>query len=199
MRALRIIWKHEVKQAYKIARILVETKRTEFGWRTLLLPYFLLEYGRFRKNLYLTRKNILFTKRMARDATENILSGKEKGWEIRLIEVKTKKLLDEGRRGYYSEKIRRKQLHEIELLINHYCDLLNSGGSTYRQIIQKTYPSKETYLTFLKKLEKEEKEVIKASISSTRIGSKKERTMWFAKVEETVRNVRSEEVKMIFP
>lgn len=40
--------------------------------------------------------------------------------------------------------------------------------------------------------------MIKAPITSSRLGSRKERTRWFAKVEAAVREARSEEVEMIF-
>ncbi len=96
----RIIWNHEVKQADEIARSLIDAGRIKFGWRILLLPSFLVGYIRFKKNLILTRKNFLFTKRLAFDAAKEIHGGESHALEMRLIEIKTKKILGKEGKGY---------------------------------------------------------------------------------------------------
>lgn len=199
MRNSRIILKHETKQADRIARNLLETKRTKFGWRALLLPSLLADYIRFRKRLILIRKNLLFTKRLASSAAREIFRGKNRVVEERLIEIKTKELLDKKRKGLYAEKVRRKQLREIELLIDHYLRLLNSNETNHANMIRESYQSKKKYLSFLNELQQIEQEVIRASILSVRKGSKKERLSWFKKVQETSSKIRVEEVERIFP
>lgn len=194
----RAIWNHEVDQANKIARRLVDASRTKFGWRMLFLPYFLVHYIYYKKNLILTRKNLLFTKRMAFDASKEIVGGESHAMQIRLIEIKTKKLLDKQKKGYYTEKLRRKQLQEIELLIDHYLDLLNSNENRYGEMIRTTYASRQKYLSFLNKLQKAEQEVIQAAITSMKRGSKQERLAWFRRVEEVSKEARGGEVEQIF-
>ncbi|UCF83377.1 MAG: NF038143 family protein [Desulfobacteraceae bacterium] len=199
MRNQRIILKHETKQANRIARNLLETKKAKLGWRALLLPSLLADYIRFRKRLIVIRKNLLFTKRLASNAAWEIFGGKNRVVEERLIEIKTKELLDKERKGLYVEKVRRKQLHEIELLIDHYLRLLNSNETNHANMIRGSYQSKKKYLSFLNELQQIEKEVIQVSIMSVRKGSKKDRLSWFKKVQETSNKVRMEEVERIFP
>ncbi|MFH1625642.1 MAG: NF038143 family protein [Pseudomonadota bacterium] len=195
---LRVIWKHEVRQADKIARSLLETRRAKVGWKIFVLPFLLYDYISFRKTLIPTRKNILFTKRLAFNAATEILRGKERALEIRLIEIDTRKILDKERKGYYTEKVRRKQLHEIELLLDHYLDLANSNGTTYEDMVKLTYQSEKGYLSFLSKLHQTERDVIHAAVTTMRRGSKRGRESWFATLDKAIRQVRQEEVERIF-
>jgi hypothetical protein len=199
MSNLRTIWKHEANQADNIARSLIERNRVEFGWRILLVLPLLGDYIRFTKSLYLTRKNLLFTNRLAIDAAKEISRGKACAEEIRLIEIKTKKLLEKEKKGYYTEKVRRKQLHEIEVLVDHYIGLLNSNRTQYSEMLRVTYETSKNYLSFLNKLHNAEQEVIQATLATMRKGSKKERFSWFRKVQETSKQVRMEEAASIFP
>lgn len=194
-----VIWNYEVNQADKIARSLIEARRVEFGWRVLFLPSMLISYIRYRKSLFLTRKNLLFTKQLALKAAKEIFRGKDRALEIDSIEIKTKELLGKERKGFYTEKIRRKQLHEIELLIDHYLQLLNSNRTSYAEIIEVAYQSKKEYLSFINKLQKIEQEVVKAAILTMQKGSRKDRLTWFRKVQGISRKVRMEEVERIFP
>ena len=199
MRNSRIILKHETRQANRIARNLLETKKTKFGWRALFLLSPLVYYIRFRKRLIVIRKNLLFSKRLASNAAREIFRGKNRVVEERLIEIKTKDLLDKDRKGLYTEKVRRKQLREIELLIDHYLRLLNSNETNHANMIRVSYQSKKKHLSFLNELQQVEQEVIQASIMSVRKGSKKDRLSWFKKVQETSNKIRMEEVERIFP
>jgi hypothetical protein len=194
----RTIWNHEVKQANKIARSLVDAKRIKSGWRILLLPDFFIHYIYYKKNLILTRKNLLFTKRMAFDAAKEIVGGESRATQIRLVEIKTKKLVDRERKGYYTEKLRRKQLNEISLLIDHYLNLLNSKGKNHAELIRGQYPSKEKYVSFLKRLQGAEQGVIQAAITSMKRGSRQERIAWFTRLTAASKEAREEEVEQIF-
>ena len=194
----RTIWNHEVNQANKIARSLVDARKIKFGWQILLLPNFLIRYIYYKKNLVLTRKNLLFTKRMAFDAAKEIAGGGSYATQVRLVEIKTKKLLDKERKGYYTEKLRRKQLHEIELLIDHYLNLLNSKGKNHAELVKAEYPSKEKYVSFLNRLQRAEQGVIQAAITSMKKGSKQERVAWFTRLTAASKEARGEDVEQIF-
>ena len=195
---MRIIWQREARQADRVAGVLTETSKAKFGWRTLLLPLFLADYFRHHGRKRRTRKNLLFTKQLAFDAAKNVHKTGEPAWEIRKYEIKTQEILDKEKKGLYTDKIRRKQLLEIEFLMNHYLDLLNSDGSNYYGLIKTKYPSKGKYLEFLNKLQKTEKEVIQAAITTVRQGSKKERRLWYDKVKTTTRKFRMEEADRIY-
>ncbi len=126
MGIFRVIWKHDVNQAGQIAKLLLDNKKVNLNWKIVLLPVFLYNVYHYRKDLRFTRKNFLFTKQLAFDAAKNILQGKEQAWEFRRIEIKTQEILDREKKGFYTEKIRRKQLSEIQLLIKHYLNLFES-------------------------------------------------------------------------
>jgi hypothetical protein len=198
MKNFRIIWKHEVRQVDRIVKALLENKKVDLNWKIILLPIFLNKVYQYRKDLRFTRKNILYTKHFAFDAAKNISQGKDQAWEFRQIEIQTQEVLNKEKKGFYTEKIRRKQLSEIELLIKHYLVLFSSKQSTYVEIIKDKYPSKGNYLTFLSTLQKAEGDVIQAAITTMRKGSKKDRRQWFQKVKETTKQVRMAEADQIF-
>ena len=198
MKNFRTIWNHEVRQADRIVKMLLEDKRVAVDWKIILLPVFLYKVYQYRKNLRFTRKNIIFTKQLAFDAAKNIFQGKEQAWEFRKIEIKTQEILNREKKGFYTEKIRRKQLSEIELLIKYYLNLFESKQSKYPEIIKERYPAKGNYQTFLSTLHKAEEDVIQAAITTMRKGTKKDRRQWFQKVKETTKNVRMAEAEQIY-
>jgi len=195
---LRIIWRHEVRQANRVAAVLTEPNKIKIGWRTLLLPFFIADTIRYQKSLRQTRKNLLFTRQLAFKAAKKIYQGKEPAWEIRQIEINTQAILDKEKKGLYSGKIRRKQLFEIEFLMNHYLDLIKTDASTYDTMIKAAHSAKGTYLAFLNRLKKIEEEVIQAATTSMRRGSKKERRLWFEKLTVTNQKIRMEEANRIY-
>jgi hypothetical protein len=194
----RTIWKHEVAQAERLAKILLDDKRVALDWKIILVPVFLYKLYHYRKDLGFTRKNLIFTKKLAYDAAKNIFQGKEQAWEFRRIEIQTKEILDNEKKGFYTEKIRRKQLSEIDLLIRHYRELFTAKQSKYPEIIKEIYNSKGKYLSFLSTLQKAEEDVIQAAITTMRKGTKKDRREWFLKVKETTKHIRMAEADQIY-
>jgi hypothetical protein len=195
---MRNIWQHEARQADRIAGVLTATSKAKFGWRTLLLPLFIADYFRHLGRKRRTRKNLLFTKQLAFDAAKNVHKTAEPAWEIRKYEIKTQEILDKEKKGFYTDKIRRKQLLEIEFLMEHYLDLFKTDGSSYQAVIKTKYPSKGRYLEFLNRLQKSEEEVLQAAISTMRKGTKKERRLWFDKVRAATKKIRMEAVDRIY-
>jgi hypothetical protein len=198
MKNFRIIWKHEVRQVHRIVKALLENKKVRLNWKIILLPIFLNKVYQYRKDLRFTRKNILYTKQFAFNAAKNISRGKDQAWEFRQIEIQTQEVLNKEKKGFYTEKIRRKQLSEIELLIQHYLGLFSSRQSTYPAIIKEKYPSKGNYLAYLSALQKAEEDVIQAAITTMRKGTKKDRRQWFQKVKETTKKVRNAEAEQLY-
>ena len=198
MRNARAIWRHEVNETNQISRLLIQDQKVKLNWRVVLLPLFLMDIVHYRYRLWVLRKNILYTRKLAFEAAQNIISGQDQGWQVRRIEIKTREALDRDKSGQYTEKVRRKQLSEIDLLITHYTDLINSGKLRYPQMIKAVYPARGKYLSFLNNLRKLEEEVIQASVSTTRKGTKKERRMWFDKVKSITRDVRVAEAERLY-
>lgn len=194
----RTIWKHEVTLTKKIARSLVDSRAANFSRKPGISPHALYNYLRARKDQRMLRRNLLFTKKLAFNGAKEIANGQDPAMALRLIEIKTGEILDNEKRGFYTEKVRRKQLHEIALLLDHYLALMRASAATYPELLRTVYPSRNAYLTFLKKLHELEKQVIEASITSTRKGSKTERVRWFAKVRAQAEKARLEEVTVLF-
>jgi len=195
---MRNIWQHEARQADRIAGVLTENSKAKIGWRILLLPLFLTDYFRHLGRKRRTRKNLLFTKQLAFDAAKNVHKTGEPAWEIRKYEIETQEILDREKKGLYTDKIRRKQLLEIEFLMNHYLDLFKVDGASHSAAIKSMYPSRGRYQEFLNKLQKAEEDVIQAAIATVRKGSKKERRQWYDKVRTTTRKFRMEETDRIY-
>lgn len=198
MANFRVIWKHEVGQAHQIAKILLENKKVGISWKLLVPPLYLYNLYKFRKDLRFASKNFLFTKELAFTAAKKIAQGRERSWEIRQIEIKTKEILDKDKKGLYTENIRHKQLNEIEVLIDYYLELMNTDPSRYAEMVKALYPSRGNYLSFLHRLQKSEEEVIQAAITTMRKGTKKERRQWFEKVRATTKKVRFAEIDKIY-
>ena len=198
MKSYNAIKKYEISQTGQIAGALIEIKKSKFNWRIIVFPFFLYDFIRYRRRLHMLRKNLFFTKKLALDAGNNIHQGKDRAWEIRQIEIKTRDILDKEKKGFYTEKIRNKQLREIEFLIDHYLDLLSSNQPSCKDAIKAKYASKGSYLNFLSSLQKVEEEVIQAAITTMRKGTKKERRLWFDKVKATTRKIRFKAADRIY-
>lgn len=199
MKDPNLLWKYEAVQVDKVARSLIRRRKVKTGWGVLFLPNWLFERAHHRRHLAKTRKNLLFTRHKAFRAAKEIMKGGDRSLQMETIEKETKDLLDREKKGYYTDKVRRKQVQEIEVLIDHFLALLRTETPTCEEAIEKAYPTKKQYLSFLQKLERAEEEVIRASIAGVRAGSRKERIAWFHKVQETIRRTRLEEANRFFP
>jgi hypothetical protein len=198
MTFFKAIKKNEIHQFGQIAGALVDIKKSKFNWRILVFPFFLYDLVRYRRRLRVVRKNLFFTKQLALEAAKNIHQGRDRAWEIRQIEIKTSDILDKEKKGFYTEKIRNRQLREIEFLIDHYLDLLGSDHPGYEEMITTIYTSKGRFLNFLNSLQKVEEEVIQAAISTMRKGTKKERRLWFDRVRAATKKMRIKEADRIY-
>ena len=190
MKSYNAIKKYEIRQTGQIAGALIEFNNSKFNWRIIVFPLYLYDFIRYRRRLQVLRKNLFFTKKLALDAGNNINQGKDRAWEIRQIEIKTRDILNKEKKGFYTEKIRNKQLREVAFLIDHYLDLLRLKRPSYENAIKARYASKGAYLNFLNSLQKVEEEVIQAAIATMGKGTKKERRLWFDKIKTTTRKIR---------
>jgi len=194
----RIIWRHEADEADSVARTLVNRDRPSHGGRSFFPPAVIAGFVRSRGKIKLTRQNLLYTKQLAFDAAKEISRGNDRVKQLGIVDLKTRETLRTEAGGFYTEKIRKRQLKEIDLLVDHYLELLNSGGKTYDDMVRAAYQSREQFEAFLVDLSKRENDVIEAAVSTMRKGSKSERVSWFRTVREVTRAVRSEELTRIF-
>jgi hypothetical protein len=198
MKNFRSIWRHEIAQADQIARRITEIKQPQINWTIFVFPIWVRDYIRFKKSISLTRKNLLFTKRLAFNAAKEVFGGEDRSLEFRRIEIQTKNLLDKEKKGFYTEKIRRKQFVEIELLMDHFLKLFHSNRKDYSEMVKAAYGSKKAYQSFLDNLQESEEKVIHASVSEIRKGSKKDRTRWFEKVKTASKELKRSLANDIF-
>ena len=198
MKSFNAIKKYEIRQTGRIAGALVDLTTSNFNWRIIVFPLFIYDFIRYRRRLQVLRKNLFFTRRYALEAAKNILQGKERAWEIRQVEIQTGDILDKEKNGFYTDKIRNRQLGEIEFLIDHYLELLGTDQSSYNDALKATYTAKGSYLAFLNRLQKVEEEVIQAAITTMRKGTKKERRVWFDKVRAATKDIRIEAANSIY-
>lgn len=193
------IWKHERRQADRIARSLLLPEEGSPPWWALLFPSRLAPYLAFRRDLRMMRRNLLFTKRLALKAARDVVEGQDRALAMGSIERTTRGLLDREKRGVYTEKIRRKQLLEIELLVAHYLGLLRADGRRLEDLVRACYPDRKAYLSYLGRLHEAEQGVTQASIATVRKGSKQERTRWFQRLIGRSKQVREEDADRFFP
>ncbi len=198
MKIYRSLQKFEIRQTNQIAAALIKLEMSRFYWREIVFPFFLYDFIRYRRRLQVLRKNLFFTKRFALDVGKNIHQGKERAWEIRRVEIRTREILDKEKKGFYTDKIRNKQLKEIEFLVNYYLELLGSNQPDCEDAIKALYPSKGSYLKFLNSLQKTEEEVIQAAVATLRKGTKKDRRLWFDKVRATTKKIRMKEADKLY-
>ncbi|CAB1064681.1 hypothetical protein D1BOALGB6SA_9477 [Olavius sp. associated proteobacterium Delta 1] len=192
------IKKYEIRQTRQIAAALIEIEKSKFNWRIIVFPFGIYDFIRYTIRLRVLRKNLFFTRKFALAASSNIHQGKERAWEIRQIEIKTREILDKEKKGFYTDKIRNKQLKEIEFLVDYHLDLLSSNQPGCKDAIKARYTSKGSYLTFLNSLQKVEEEVIQAALTTMRKGTKKERRLWFDKVRAATKKIRMEEADKLY-
>ncbi len=198
MKSVSAIRKHELRQTGQIAGALTDRPTSRFNWRIVVFPLFIYDFIRYRRRLQVLRKNLFFTKKFALDAADKIHQGKERAWEIRKIEIQTQEVLDKEKKGFYTDKIRNRQLREIEFLIDHYLELLGTTQSSYNDALKAAYTAKGSFLAFLNRLQKVEEEVIQAALTTMRRGTKKERRLWFDRVRAVTKKVRMKEADRIY-
>ena len=198
MKIYRSIQKFEKRQTHRIAASLIVLEKSKFNWRIIVFPLFVYDFIRYRRRLQVLCKNLFFTRKYALAAARSIHQGKERAWELRQVEIETREILDKEKKGFYTEKIRNKQLQEIQWLVNHYLKVFDSNQPSYKDALKAKYTSKGSYLNFLNSLQKVEEEVIQAAITTMRKGTKKERRLWFDKVRAATKKIRMEEAEKIY-
>jgi len=141
-------------------------------------------------------QNLLFTKKLALDAALAMTkNGQKKAEAMSPAEEKTKTLLASVKDGIYSEQIRQKQLEEIDLLIGHYCRLLQAEGKDYATLVAHSYSNLNQYKSFLEALKGAEGEVNRAAVET--LGSQAD-TETLSRIEASSHSMRLGTAQKIF-
>ena len=98
-------------------------------WEVLIPIIFIFGYMKSKENREVFAQNVLFTKTVALQAAFDMLKKDlSRDAAMERVRSKTKDMIASIPEGIYSNEIRREQLKEIDLLVDHYCRLLNSDG-----------------------------------------------------------------------
>jgi hypothetical protein len=189
------ILSHERSLAKTVANAVIGQNQVAV-WDVLIPIVFLFNFLRFKRAREVFALNYMFTKKLALEAAFDMgKKGQNKEEAMGSIKDKTSHLLASDKEGIYSSKIRQRQMREIDLLIDHYCKLLNAEGKDYATMVKNTYQDRENYAAFLEQLEQVEREVIRAATQTVGTSSA---SGVASKMEETTERIRRAEIETIF-
>lgn len=191
----KIIYERERSMAQGLAASLIRPK-TLTVWEIMIPVIFILNYVKLKHSREIFIQNQMFTKKMALDAALDMKKkDASKETVVAQIESKTKELVASIPGGIYSDDIRRQQLGEIDLLIDHYSRLLNAPGTEYASLVTHVYPTAAEYSSFLEALQSAEKAVMSAAHRT--LGSQAD-TETAAKIESITESMRAAEMNNLY-
>jgi hypothetical protein len=165
-------------------------------WEIMIPVIFILNYAKLKQSREILIQNQMFTKKMALDAALDMKKkDTSKETVMAQIQTKTKELVSSVPGGIYSDDIRRQQLKEIDLLVDHFTRLLNAAGKDYASLVTHAYQTAADYSSFLEALKSAENEVMGAARRTLGDQTDMETA---AKIESITANMRTAEVKKIF-
>ena len=166
-------------------------------WAFMVPFIFLFIFLRYKRANETFVLNFLFTKKLALEATLDIVKkGEHRQDMIAQIEQKTSGILADEKKGIYSEKIRRKQVNEINLLLDHYLKLLEAEGNSYESLVRNAYQTQDKYQTFLNELTLAEKAVNRTALQT--VGRTETAHEIIAGMEKATEELRAEQAEKIF-
>ena len=190
-----VILARERRMANSVARQAIKPKPFSV-WEVLIPVIFILGFMRSREQREIFAQNLMFTKKMALEAAfEMLKKGQSKEAAMSRIATETQGLLSAIPNGVYSDSIRRKQLEEIDLLIDHYGKLMRAEGSDYVTLVAEVYQTSEDYAIFQDQLTLAECAVTQAARET--LGNQADDQM-AARIETATDKIRQQEVATIY-
>jgi hypothetical protein len=135
----------------------VIVKRPPSAWHFLLPGMFLFDFLRRSSETRRYSDLFLFPRRLALKGALEILNGEDRKKILSRIEDDVKQWLVSL--SLYSERLHRRQMDVIDLLVDHYSRLLHAEGNHYPDLIRYAYPAREFYEDYLHRLSTAEQEV----------------------------------------
>jgi hypothetical protein len=166
-------------------------------WDFMIPVIFILNFMKNKQVKELFIQNFMFTKKLALQAAFDMVKSKRSKEEVMVqVEEKTNDVLaSEETRGIYSNEIRREQIKEIDLLIDHYCKLFETEGEDYSTLVANAYRSRSSYTAFVEQLKSTEKAVSKAAQQT--LGDKTDTVALF-RIEQATARIRMAEIEKTF-
>jgi len=165
------------------------------GWDVAIPLIIIIKLVKHKRTKEIFTLNFLFTKKLALEAARDIV-GKEQTKEdvMERIKAKTGDILNADEKGIYSQKIRNKQMREIDLLIDHYEKLLRSQAKDYKTMVQSAYRTGKQYNLFLTQLKQVEHEVTKAAQQAVGAAGAADVAFQMEKAAENMRAAKAEQM-----
>jgi hypothetical protein len=194
-RKYNLIFSRELRMVRTIALEAMKPKPFSV-WEVLIPIIFILGYMRSKEQREVFAQNLMFTKKMALEAAFDILK-KDRSKEAVMgrIASETENLLSTVPEGVYSEKIRQQQIREIDLLIDHYCKLLQMEGNDYAALVANAYRTRADYAEFQDALTLAEQGVTQAARET--LGQKTDDEM-ADRIEKAAGKFRDQEIETIY-
>jgi Fe2+ transport system protein B len=149
--------------ARAISASLIQSKPISV-WEIMIPVIFILNLVKIKQSREVFVQNHLFTKNMALKAAFDMSKrGYRKQAVMDSIEAQTQKTLSSVPESIYSDEIRREQVKEIELLVDHYSQLFEADGEDYATLVAGAYLTKDRYVDFFKQLKAAETNVMNAA------------------------------------
>jgi len=159
----KIILEHERSMARAVASSLIQPKPISV-WEVMIPVIFILNFAKTRQSREIFIQNHLFTKNMALKAAFDMFKKElNKQAVMESIESQTQKTLSSVPDSIYSDEIRREQIKEIDLLVDHYGKLFKADGEDFAALVVSAYRTRENYAAFFKQLKATENDVIMAA------------------------------------
>jgi hypothetical protein len=169
-------------------------KRPPSAWHFLLPGMFLFDFLRRSSETRRYSDLFLFPRKLALNGVLDILNGEDRNEILSQIEDNVKRWLVSV--NLYSERLQRKHMDVIDLLMDHYSRLLHAEGNDYPDLIRYAYPARESYETYLHRLSAAEQEVDQAIVEIR--GETKEIMERLRMERVQVSELRTKEVNRIF-
>ena len=191
----KIILGHEQSMARSIAASLIQPKQITV-WEIMIPVIFILNFAKIKQSREVFIQNHLFTKNMALKAAFDMnKKGLGRQEVMDRIESQTKKTLASVPETLYSDEIRREQIKEIELLLEHYGRLFKAAGRDYPVLVVDAYQTRENYTAFYKQLKAAENDVMMAARRT--LGDQAD-SQAAGRLEEITERIRAAGVNKIF-
>jgi len=191
-----IIHSQERRLAKAIARSVV--KMPDITVWAFMIPFiFVFIFLRYKRASETFVLNFLFTKKLALDAALEIMKNDQSRQDVLArIEEKTSNILAADKQGVYSDRIRRQQMNEINLLLDHYLKLLDAQGNNYQSLVKDAYQTQDNYTAFLRELTLAEKAVNRVAIQT--VGRGEAASELVLGMERAAEGIRTEQAEKIF-
>jgi hypothetical protein len=190
-----VIFARERRMARSVALQAIKPKPFSV-WEVLIPVIFILGFMRSKEQREIFVQNLLFTKKLALEAAYDLIKkGHTREAVVARIKKKTDELLASVPNDVYSEAIRREQMQEMDLLIDHYAKLIQAEGQVYAQLVVVAYHTREAYLNFQEELKRAEDKVTQTARLT--LGSQTDPDM-VARIQTATEQWRRAEVERIF-